>query len=586
MVKRSSIGSKITGALLALALIPLTIMTFFLAGYNEQELRQRALDYRLAVADDVNHSVLNLIDRAQSELLTVGHLLSNAELSPDVRVNMATASLGGSRYIEYVALYSADGRFIDGMSATRDTIFPKHRPVRLKTGLRNVIQTQKIATLATQSLPNNARYTPMLVPMYQKDSDVLYGFLWAPIMLQPLSQLVENMSARRFSKQKNRIYLVDEKLKIIAHADTTKLGVSIKGRGPATELGDGGNYLKRDIVYYPEYNMDKIHMLGLVAPLPELGWGTVVEQPAQDVLASVKRTWRTALLIGLAFIFAAVGIGLLLGRRLAAPIKSVANAAAVISKGDFEVRVAVNSNDEIGQMAGAFNQMASDLVTYENQIIDETRIRNDLSRYLSVELVDGIVQKKLEMKLGGERREATMMFADVVGFTSLAEQKDPEFVVSILNELFTLVTEIVFRHGGIIDKFIGDAVMAVFGVPTENADHAKNALLAAEEIQRWMEVGNAKWKNDLGRELQMSIGINSGTVVAGNIGSEKRMEYTVIGDSVNIAARLESLAQPGQILVSEDTARLVGSGFELERVGSQTLTGKEHPSGIFSMVEI
>lgn len=585
-MRKVSISWKITAALLTLALVPLAVVTVVLAGLNDKELRQRALDYRLAVADDVNHDILNMIDRAQSEMIAVGHLFADASVDVDTRVELAEASLIGARYLDCVGLYGADGVFIDSLSAGNSAVCRAQRPDRLSEELRSVARAERFFIAGTQRLDDGTLFIPMYIAVYRNPGDVLYGYLWAPLDPAPLAAQMKAMSARRFAREENRVYLIDERLRIIAHASATRLFESLKGKGPAAELGNGGNYLRRDVAYYPEYDVDGRQMLGLVAPIPELGWGTVVEQPKDEVLASVRHTWWTAISLGAVFFIGALLLGLFFGRRLAEPVRSVAAAAARVAKGDFRVRINVPSKDEVGEMADAFNTMASDLESYEQKVIDEARIRNDLSRYLSNELVDGIVQRKMAMKLGGERRRATVMFADVVGFTSLAEKNNPEFVVSILNELFTFVTEIVFRHGGMIDKFIGDAVMAVFGVPVEQPDHARNALRAAEEIQRWLEVGNAKWRKDLGRELHMSIGINSGVVLAGNIGSEKRMEYTVIGDGVNVAARLESLAQPGQILVSEETASLAGESFELKRVGAQTLTGRKDPTGIFSMVEI
>jgi class 3 adenylate cyclase len=177
------------------------------------------------------------------------------------------------------------------------------------------------------------------------------------------------------------------------------------------------------------------------------------------------------------------------------------------------------------------------------------------------------------------------MFADVVAFTPLTEQHEPERVVAILNELFTFMTEIIFKHGGIIDKFIGDCVMAVFGAPTSRDDDALRAARAAEEMMRWLEVGNARWKKELGFELQMGIGINTGEAVVGNIGSNKRMEYTVIGDTVNVAARLEALARPGQILLTEVMAEAIEDEFDTASLGEHQLVGKQEPIEIFALVE-
>ncbi|HRE91201.1 MAG TPA: adenylate/guanylate cyclase domain-containing protein, partial [Myxococcota bacterium] len=176
-------------------------------------------------------------------------------------------------------------------------------------------------------------------------------------------------------------------------------------------------------------------------------------------------------------------------------------------------------------------------------------------------------------------------FADVVSFTSLADEREPEVAVAILNELFTIVTEIVFQHGGIIDKFIGDCAMAIWGAPDGHPDDARRAVRAAEAILRWLEVGNARWRKQLGRDIELAIGIHTGVAVVGNIGSEKRMEYTAIGDAVNVAARLERLARPGQILMTRETMQRVADEFPSQSLGTYNIVGRSRPSEIYVLSE-
>jgi adenylate cyclase len=220
----------------------------------------------------------------------------------------------------------------------------------------------------------------------------------------------------------------------------------------------------------------------------------------------------------------------------------------------------------------------------EREVVTQTQVRAALSRYLSPDVVDLIVSNPDQLRLGGERREVTIFFADVVGFTRLSESQPPEIIVALLNELFTFATEIIQRRGGIIDKFIGDCVMAVWGSPQSHPDDALRAVQAAEDLRRWLDVGNRRWRARWGIEIQLAIGIHTGPAVAGNVGSEKRMEYTVIGDTVNVAARIESMAQPGQILVSEATReRISDSGVELVPAGERQLHGRTAATRIFEV---
>lgn len=184
------------------------------------------------------------------------------------------------------------------------------------------------------------------------------------------------------------------------------------------------------------------------------------------------------------------------------------------------------------------------------------------------------------LELGGTRREVTVVFADVVAFTPLAETQPPEASVAMLNELFTILSEVVFRHGGTVDKFVGDSVMAVFGAPLPAEDHAARGLAAATEMISFVESAADDWRERFGVEVRLGIGVNSGEVLVGNIGSKKRMEYTVIGDAVNVAARLEALAAPNQILVGDRTRQLVPERSDLRAVGARALAGKKDPIAV------
>jgi len=176
-----------------------------------------------------------------------------------------------------------------------------------------------------------------------------------------------------------------------------------------------------------------------------------------------------------------------------------------------------------------------------------------------------------------------VLFADVVGFTRLAEALAPEATVAVLNEYFALATEIVHHHRGIVDKYLGDCVMAVWGVPEQRADDAQQALEAAEALRRWVEAANRRWRHRYGVEVQLAIGVNTGLVVAGNVGSERRLEYTVVGDAVNVAARLEASAAPGQILVSQETRAAAGSSPSLVELGERHLRGRTKAMTVFEV---
>jgi len=181
----------------------------------------------------------------------------------------------------------------------------------------------------------------------------------------------------------------------------------------------------------------------------------------------------------------------------------------------------------------------------------EAMVLSNFQRYFAPDLAKQIAEHGEEVKLGGEKRPVVIFFSDIRGFTSMSEKLTPESVAKLLGEYFNEMVEIVFRHGGTLDKFIGDAIMALWGAPLASEDDADKAMRAAIDMQRALVPLNEHWKATGQPEIEIGIGINFGEVFAGNIGSEQRMEYTVLGDAVNTASRLCSNAGRGEIMISE-----------------------------------
>jgi len=221
------------------------------------------------------------------------------------------------------------------------------------------------------------------------------------------------------------------------------------------------------------------------------------------------------------------------------------------------------------------------------RILQEERLRNNLTRYLPQPLVDKIMTEKSEIYLGGEGKEITVMFADIRGFTSISEKLEAHDVVDMLNEFFTLMTDEIFKEGGTLDKYIGDCIMSFFGAPIPQEDHARRAVIVALRMlrnlnklkQQWVDVG--KVFADSIKDFSIGIGINTGHAVVGNIGTMKRMDYTAIGDTVNLAARLEGVAEKNQIVISESTYRYVSEIVDVTPLHEIRVKGREAPVKIY-----
>ncbi|RKX99456.1 MAG: hypothetical protein DRP54_07220 [Spirochaetes bacterium] len=213
-------------------------------------------------------------------------------------------------------------------------------------------------------------------------------------------------------------------------------------------------------------------------------------------------------------------------------------------------------------------------------------LRHAFTRYISHQLASEILSNLDQIKLGGEKRNVAVLFADIRDFTSMAEKMSPEEVVNLLNTYLTEMTEIVFKYEGTLDKYIGDCVMAVFGAPVSHYNDTERAVVAAIEMQKFIAKLNAKREAEGLPAVGIGIGINCGEAIAGNMGSVDRMDYTVIGDTVNTAARLEEIAKAGQILVTRNVYDEVRYLVDANIVGTIRVKGKEKPIEVYEVVDL
>ena len=223
-----------------------------------------------------------------------------------------------------------------------------------------------------------------------------------------------------------------------------------------------------------------------------------------------------------------------------------------------------------------------------NVIVEERRLIKDMfSRYLSSEIVKQLTDSPDVVKLGGDKKNATVFFADIRGYTSFSEGKNPELLVEILNEFFSEAVEIIVKYHGYIDKFIGDCIMAVWGVPLQSEE--KDAVMAvncAYEIQQLVNSRQRKFFQGIASNLKIGIGIHTGPIVVGNIGSSRRMNYTVIGDTVNVAARMEGVAGAGEIVITQKTRDYLGNSFKLSERDPVKVKGKSMPIAIYDVLGV
>jgi len=270
---------------------------------------------------------------------------------------------------------------------------------------------------------------------------------------------------------------------------------------------------------------------------------------------------------------------LLLGRRLTRPILHLMDGSRAISSGDHRFRFSEARNDELGTLMQALNTMNEGLLRKE-------QVEHTFSRYVPPKVARRLLDDLEAMRLGGRHLQASVLFADIVGFTRLSEQLSPQAVSQLLNDYFGCIDQAAQACHGHVDKFIGDCAMLVFGVPESDVDHRYQAVACGLLIQEWVQQRNAERQRQNLVPVEFRIGINSGAMLAGNMGSETRMDFTVVGDAVNLAARLSDAAAPGAVLISDSLHREVAQRIVARPGETLRLRGKQEPVTTWQVLNV
>ena len=531
----------------ALASLPLLVAGWLLLDVNEEAVRRGALQLQIALADDLGRTLESELGGTRATLTAVARALGDPSLPEEARLSVAMRLVESSR-LPRVAVF-------DGRRAWIDAIVPER-------------ETSSAPPMAAPTqLPDDWVHVPIVA------RGQTTGFVGAPYPSGALGERVDALHA-------SHLALLGGSLAV-----TRRDGVSLAAAGDEAALERATADLDpRDVSAPVSREVEgAVVTWAPLGPRAERLGVAVLSVPRAVAFRSLVRMKTivgvgigVAMLLALAF---AAGFA----RRLTAPIGRLSAFASALAERRFGERVEVASSDELAGLAEDLTTASEALAASEERVRVEEAIRADLERFLPAEVARRVAAREHDMDLGGRRVPITVLFADVVAFTPLTSRLPPEEVVGILNELFTLLTEVVFRHGGTVDKFVGDAVMALFGAPEPSDAHAAEALRAAEDMLAFVEAANEGWERRFGVRIQLAIGVHTGEAVVGNLGSDVRMEYTAIGQAVNVAARLEAMARPQQILVSEATRDAAGDEFDFAPVGEQKLAGIDGAIALFEV---
>jgi len=365
--------------------------------------------------------------------------------------------------------------------------------------------------------------------------------------------------------------VMDDEGKVFAHNDIARKGSVLTG--PADMAA-----LRANTLLFQEIGNGDTSVLDATLPIVLKAKGLKIGVARiglseKTLHESLDRQKNLYLWIALGFVVGGLLVSFALARMITQPLDSLAAGIQVVARGDLRKLVVVSSNDEIGKLTNVFNQM---ILSLREKLLME--------KYLSQPTVQSIKEHRdmTQLKLGGERKYVTALFSDARGFTSLSEKMSPEDVVRLMNIYLNLQAKVIHQFGGTIDKFVGDEVMAIF----EGRGNEVNAVRAAMEIQSYCKELNAARLACGEKVISIGIGLNNGEVVMGNMGSEDHMDYTVIGDNINIAARMCGIAQPGMVLASKAIAEAIGDQASLKDQHPVTVKGKDQPIGIAEVVSV
>jgi adenylate cyclase len=330
-----------------------------------------------------------------------------------------------------------------------------------------------------------------------------------------------------------------------------------------------------------DVSLNRERYVSYLLPLPtETRTAAVLLQRSLDrELAPYLRLERTYLILALLGLAISAVVGIWIARGVSKPVLQLAEGARKIGQGDYQYRVNVNQPDEMGLLAASFNHMSKGLA-------ERDQVRDLLGKVVSPAVAAELLRK--DVTLGGEEREVIVLFSDVRSFTTMCEALAPQEVLGILNRYFTQMSAIVEAHGGVVDKYVGDAIMALFGAPLANPDDADRAMETALEMCEALDELNAQQQVRGHPAINVGIGINTDIVIAGNMGSQTRLNYTVIGDGVNLASRLEGLTKTPEyatrIIISRTTLAKAKGRYQTRPLGEVAVKGKQKPTEIYALL--
>ncbi len=574
---RLSLRAKWTLVLLLLGALPTILLAGISLRIQRQGLEASERSLGLSTIEQVTVGFEHSLGEVATASHWVGRMLTEAKISDtDLRIALAREAVARAPSLAQVAVYDAQGKLIDAIRKPSAEVAPPSQDLAV---------SDRGTTEARWSLNDPGQTVPKYVERLGGEGSS-HGYLVSELDSKLLTSFLGSISQSRFDDPRG-ILVLDRQFRVVGGGDPERepQGKIVQQKDVFAAAAIPADAFAVDFALTSEYQApDGEDMVATVRTMPERGWAVIVRRPVRHAYAALTTARQNLVAAAAVFSVLALVVGLWLGRKSTAPVRDLVKLTRAYADRRFDARSTVRSGDELETLGHTMESMADSLKKSSEEILRRTQVESNLSRFLPAAVAQSISSGNQDLRLGGERRVISVLFADVVSFTPFAESSPPERVVAFLNQLFTTLSEVVFRHDGTVDKFIGDCLMAVFGAPNALPDHAARAVAAAEDMQRFVEAQAPAWKKEFGLSVTLGIGVNSGEAVVGNLGSEARMEYTAIGDMVNVAAKLRTMTRPGQTLVTSEVAGQVGSGFHFSPLAQIEVPGRRQPVSVLELV--
>lgn len=537
---------------------------------------QSSRDQSRARATEVEGLLLSYVDKAK----IVASLLMKDSSSPEEKAKSLDLTFGRDKDFVAVDVVSRQSQSAP-LRIVNETYLQQYKldksfieSLRAVQMNRKIVHTETLFNgkdghieIRNSSIEGGAPLLTLGFPLAKDEYGTVTHIVLADVRLDRMQKVFAAMSDRS-------LYLIDDQGKLLAHPDETKVlkgesmvGVPIVKNALAAELKQGQLRYKDPQSQEPFTAAFTKTALGVTA---------IAVVPDRVILEAAAAVKREAYYVAGRLLSVALFAIFVLSITLTTPIENLVALTNKVAKGDFSTKASVKTRDEVGQLGEAFNSMLEGL-------LERDKVKSMFNKFHGSSVTEDLLKGNLE--LGGSKKVVTVFFSDVRDFTKFSEGNSPEQVVEMLNEYFQIMVAIINRHGGVVDKFIGDAIMAVWGAPNGNERDPQNAVKACIEMRQALEVLNTTRKGRGQVPIKIGIGLHRGDAISGTIGSSERMEYTVIGDTVNQASRIESSTKAfgTDFLLSDSLADFVKDEFIVEEAGRVEVKGKAEPLTLFKV---